>query len=1081
MLTACSTTTMDKTQTEPTLASLVRVRPGVRSISLETDLHQAAVADGYVLTEQARLVLGRLLGRFAGTHTTRAWTLTGPYGSGKSYFGLYLMNLLAAQLPAHTATLAALASEDSVLAAKVQAAGRLETTRGLLPIPVTGYRASIEECIRRGVVTAFRPYADSPEVARLLGEYTELHANGDGHTFLGLLERARHAAARLGHSGVVIVLDEMGKTLEHVAAHPDEADVYVLQQIAEAANRSGGLPLLFIGILHQSFDRYAGRLDGTTQREWSKVQGRYEDIAFQEPPVQQMWLLARALELDATADHEAVAHQVQADLSAVADTAWRPATLGPERFAALAMRGYPLHPTALVALPYLFRRLAQNERSLFAYLASHEPFGFQEFLRRHAPGATVRLADLFDYLAANFQGRLYASLRARLITETLERLEQAGDKLDLLERDVLKTVGLVNWLAEVSPLTAAEPELIAALASPERPPAAIRAALERLRALSLVVFRRFNRTWVVWQGSDVDLEERLGEAGRQLSGAFSLAEAVGAYLPPRPIVARRHSFQTGTTRYFGARYVDAMTRDAIPLDALAPGASGTVLLCLPANAHEAEQFAAWALAGPPAEQRQLVVGVAQRAGRLAELVGELRSLHWVSENTPELRDDPVARRELRARLGAVESLIGGEIERTLTAGRLAGQDGGRWFSRGREVSALAGRGLSTLLSAVCDELYPQGPLIRNELINRRGLSSQGAAARRNLIEAMLHHADRPRLDIEGFPPERSMYESVLRAGGLHRQAGGRWVFVPPPADDPLRLRPAWEAIETTLFAQPPEPRPVAALFDQLRRPPYGLTDGVLPVLLCACLLAHADAATLYSEGTLLPEPGIADWEVLLRRPELFAVAGSRVTGPRAAVVDRLARGLGVISGGAAGGARPHPPAALACRSWPGRRSGFRRRRWPCAERWRRPGRRSNCCSTTCRRRWTWPHSRKQTRRRVRDGRVLRAPERGTERAGRGDAADYRRGARRAAGRLRAAGGRGGLAAVAGRGGRTGSRQPTTRSWPPCYDERPNRARRRWKARWLSWPDGRRGRGPTPTQPASPSRPRPWAGSTARRG
>ncbi|MBX7253324.1 MAG: hypothetical protein K1X50_15200, partial [Candidatus Promineofilum sp.] len=442
---------MDETQTKPTLATLVRVRPGIRSISLETDLHQPTVADGYVLTEQARVVLGRLLGRFAGTHTTRAWTLTGPYGSGKSYFGLYLMNLLAAQLPAHASALAALAREDSMLAEKVQAAGRLEATRGLLPIPVTGYRASIEECIGRGIVTAFTPHADSPDVARLLGEDTGLHANaphvnGDGRTFLDLLERTRHTAAGLGYSGVVIVLDEMGKTLEHVAAHPDEADVYVLQQIAEAANRSGGLPLLFIGILHQSFDRYAGRLDGTTQREWSKVQGRYEDIAFQEPPVQQMWLLARALEVDAATDHEAVGHQVRADLSAVADTAWRPATLDPERFAALAVRGYPLHPTALVALPYLFRRLAQNERSLFAYLASHEPFGFQEFLGRHAPGAMVRLSDLFDYLAANFQGRLYASLRARLITETLERLEQAGDKLDLLERDVLKTVGLVNWL-----------------------------------------------------------------------------------------------------------------------------------------------------------------------------------------------------------------------------------------------------------------------------------------------------------------------------------------------------------------------------------------------------------------------------------------------------------------------------------------------------------------------------------------------------------------------------------------------------------------------------------------------------------
>jgi hypothetical protein len=41
----------------------------------------------------------------------------------------------------------------------------------------------------------------------------------------------------------------------------------------------------------------------------------------------------------------------------------------------------------------------------------------------------------------------------------------------------------------------------------------------------------------------------------------------------------------------------------------------------------------------------------------------------------------------------------------------------------------------------------------------------------------------------------------------------------------------------------------------------------------------------------VPEPGIADWEVLLRRPELFAVAGCRIVGPRRVVIERLAQGL----------------------------------------------------------------------------------------------------------------------------------------------------------------------------------------------
>ena len=70
-----------------------------------------------------------------------------------------------------------------------------------------------------------------------------------------------------------------------------------------------------------------------------------------------------------------------------------------------------------------------------------------------------------------------------------------------------------------------------------------------------------------------------------------------------------------------------------------------------------------------------------------------------------------------------------------------------------------------------------------------------------------------------------------------------------------------------------------------------MTEGVLPVLLCAFLQVYQAETTLYREGSLLAEPSVPDWEVLLRRPDLFAVAGCRVSGTRAAIVERIANGL----------------------------------------------------------------------------------------------------------------------------------------------------------------------------------------------
>ncbi len=65
---------------------------------------------------------------------------------------------------------------------------------------------------------------------------------------------------------------------------------------------------------------------------------------------------------------------------------------------------FPLHPLVAVTVGPLFRALAQNERSLFAFLIGPEPFGFQEFLRQpvgeEAGCNASRLDRLHDYSPA---------------------------------------------------------------------------------------------------------------------------------------------------------------------------------------------------------------------------------------------------------------------------------------------------------------------------------------------------------------------------------------------------------------------------------------------------------------------------------------------------------------------------------------------------------------------------------------------------------------------------------------------------------------------------------------------------------
>ena len=84
---------------------------------------------------------------------------------------------------------------------------------------------------------------------------------------------------------------------------------------------------------------------------------------------------------------------------------------------------------------------------------------------------------------------------------------------------------------------------------------------------------------------------------------------------------------------------------------------------------------------------------------------------------------------------------------------------------------------------------------------------------------MLSQSNAELLGMGGYPPERSMYESVLLDTGLHRKEEGEWTFGPPPAADPRRLRPMWEEMHRAIFQPSAEPVSGDQLFARINAPP----------------------------------------------------------------------------------------------------------------------------------------------------------------------------------------------------------------------------------------------------------------------
>lgn len=857
------------------LTNEVRVRPVfVRSVNLERDTPQPPL-DGYVPTARALATIERLASAMAAQSGGRAWSITGPYGSGKSHFAAFLDALCGPPEESRTHAETLLATADPDLHERFCAARKaFGAEDGLVRAVATAQREPVAATLVRALRTgAQRRWGDTfPR-----GLARALHA-------VGRDPRARELAAVVvrmaAQAPVLLVVDEFGKNLEYLADDADAGDLFVLQELAELA-AGAETPVLFLTLQHLAFADYAAsaNLDGARRREWAKVQGRFEDVAFVDSSAQAARIIASTLDQSSASRsfERRLRRWAAASVETLAGIGLVPS---PVEGADVLASCYPLHPLTTVVLPELCARFGQHERTLVGFLASTEPGTVASFLadtelpRQGLP--TVGLDAAYDYFVGAAATMVASAPDAGRWLEIEARLREVqGMGADELR--LLKTIAVLNLVSAGGSLRASAPVLAVALGDR---PEALAGRLSELERLGLVTYRDFAGEYRIWQGSDFDIRGHLDDARTRMRQR-PVAELLSEVVPPPAVVAARHSQRVGMLRFFEAAYRSPEGPFDVP-----PGADGLLAYVLGSGASLA--------AAPPDsdDPRPVVTASIDESDDLIPAVVEAAAHLDVLQSTEALTGDWVARRELQERVAVAVSAVRARVAEVFAPG----SSQVRWRSTGgAELSA--GKGVSRLLSAVCDEVYPQSPEIRSEMLGRRELTSQGAKARRELLVAMVGRGSEERLGIDGYGPERAMYEAVLRHPGIHRydRAEGAWTFRPPLAES--SLAPVWAALDKLVLGAVDDPVGVNELYRFLAAPPFGLKDGPIPVLVAAVLLNRHDEVAIYQDGTYQPQLTADLLERLVKAPERFALKSFEVAGSRRALLGALGESLGVATMG----------------------------------------------------------------------------------------------------------------------------------------------------------------------------------------
>ena len=803
----------------------------LRSIRIDADLDRTSALEGFVCPASSARVL-ETMARHVAEAGQGAFTWTGPYGSGKSSLVVALSALLS-----HDAALRKSAKSIFGLSlTKKIRTGLQATVKGRSIIPVVGRRDNpatvIGEALWKAGVVGRRPRGGWTE-SRVIAYLTE-------------------AAVSDEHDGIVLFIDEMGKFLE--AAAQNNADVYILQQLAEAASRSKGR-FLIIGVLHQAFEEYAHRISHEMRDEWAKIQGRFIDLVVNAAGEEQIDLIARAIKSDPSSEAAALLPAKK-----VAACVHRERTEEIAPLADILGECWPLHPVTTCLLgPISRRRFGQNQRSIFGFLNSSEPHGFQDFLK-HAPDNDLYSPDrLWDYLRVNLEPSILASPdghRWALAVEALERCESLGSTS--LDIRLLKTIAVIDLFKERSGVVA-DVDLLASCFS-ETPREKLQEAFARLNEGSFIIFKKFLDAYAVFAGSDFDIEQATRAALDDIDGVDF--QSLNALAGIHPLLAKRHYHKTGVLRWFDVKMVPVcdLLEYATRFDPKSE-AIGQFLLAIPTQGENeqktndlCQQAACYDEAG------DTIVGIAEESDVIVSLARELLALNRVRIYHPELAGDSVARREVSARYATVQALLEGQLHRAF--------DHALWFRKNEDPKHYRHVDLNHLASDLADHRFHKSPCLHNELLNRQKPSASAVSAQNNLLRRMVLHEGEERLGIEGFPAEGGLFVSMLESTGLYAWENNTWRFVPPTEENgnSCNLAPMWEAALQYVKEHAERTVAVSELLDLWRKPPYGVKKGLMPILAVAFLLSQQDKLAIYREGLFRARFDDVDVEYLAKKP-----------------------------------------------------------------------------------------------------------------------------------------------------------------------------------------------------------------------
>lgn len=637
-----------------------------------------------------------------------------------------------------------------------------------------------------------------------------------------------------GYSGIYVVYDEFSKFLENSMGKTSAMEIKMIQDFAELCNRSSENQLHLLLISHKHIQNYISQLPKEKIDAWKAVSERFKTVEIHNNFTQTYEIVSSVIQKDKKW-FENYKQEHRDDFLLVADSCDKIGLLSdlPHNVVENLIYGtYPLDTSSLFILPRISELVAQNERTIFTFLASNQKNSLTDFINNVDTDFPLITPDyIYDYFEQLFKNESYTCLTYKIYFACKSAISKLESKTNNpLTYKILKSIALILILQQQNnKLTPTIDTLTQIYLPTEKSIEAINNAFKELKQYGVITLLDYNNYITINKGSDYDIPNLIENIMNKYKVSLDLKEELNKYIKNNYLYPARYNDENAIVRYFKTEFI---TDDEIfevenwNKKISSGNADGIIYLVL-----ENGNIGRTALKEKIAniDNQRIVFVKLNKKVSINKALLKLKAIEIIYSAANE-QEKPLIKDELNVYYDDCMKIVNDFVDSYLRPElQLA-----IYYNNGQEIKKVKRKSsVSQLLSDICEKVFVYTPRINNELINKNNISAPLFNARNKVLNALLQNELKPNLGLTGSGPEINIMRAILFSTGIMKEDSTNLKLEDLIPNVQLIIN----TIKKFFMSSEENGNSFAKLYDDLTLPEngIGLKMGVIPVFIAAVL------------------------------------------------------------------------------------------------------------------------------------------------------------------------------------------------------------------------------------------------------